>query len=203
MDDSEKKERRATREFVKNTFPVNWSKLRNPFTIPELCPDKSLPGVLVMPIDYIFTWARLSSIWPLNFSLACCAIEMMATGAPRFDIDRFGMGSFRASPRQSDLMIVAGTVTYKTAPRLIRLYEQLPEPKYVLAMGACAISGGPYVKHGYHVVKGVDLLVPVDVYVPGCPPRPEALLDGLMKLQEKMLKHGSFMQDKVNKLLKK
>ncbi len=122
----------------------------------------------------------------MTFGLACCAIEMMSTGAARYDLDRFGAGAFRPSPRQSDLMIVAGTVSHKMASRLRRLYDLMPEPKYVIAMGACAIGGGPYSQHGYHVVKGVDLIVPVDVYVPGCPPRPEALLEGIMRLQDKI-----------------
>jgi NADH-quinone oxidoreductase subunit B len=131
-------------------------------------------------------WAKESSIWPMTFGLACCAIEMMATGASRYDLDRFGAGAFRASPRQADLMIVAGTVTFKMASRVRRLYEQMPDPKYVIAMGACTVGGGPYFKWGYHVVKGVDLVVPVDVYVPGCPPRPEALLEGVMRIQDKI-----------------
>ena len=131
-------------------------------------------------------WARASAIWPMTFGLACCAIEMMAVGSSRFDLDRFGAGAFRATPRQADLMIVAGTVTYKMASRVRRLYNQMPEPKYVMAMGACTIGGGPYFKWGYHVVKGVDLVVPVDVYVPGCPPRPEALIEGIMRLQDKI-----------------
>ncbi|MGQ0635281.1 MAG: NADH-quinone oxidoreductase subunit B [Planctomycetaceae bacterium] len=131
-------------------------------------------------------WARQASIWPMTFGLACCAIEMMAAGASRFDLDRFGAGAFRATPRQADLMIVAGTVTFKMASRVRRLYEQMPDPKYVIAMGACTVGGGPYFKWGYHVVKGVDLVVPVDVYVPGCPPRPEALLEGLMRIQDKI-----------------
>jgi NADH-quinone oxidoreductase subunit B len=114
---------------------------------------------------------------------------MMATGASRYDIDRFGAGAFRASPRQADLMIVAGTVTYKMGSRLRRLYNQMPSPKFVIAMGACTVGGGPYFKYGYHVVKGVDLVVPVDVYVPGCPPRPEALLEGLMRIQDKIMGH--------------
>lgn len=143
-------------------------------------------GVVLTTLEEVFNWARQASLWPLTFGIACCAIEMMATGASRFDIDRFGAGAFRASPRQADLMIVAGTVTYKMASRIRRLYEQMADPKYVLAMGACSIGGGPYFEHAYHVVPGVDLVVPVDVYVPGCPPRPEALLEGLMRLQEKI-----------------
>ena len=143
-------------------------------------------GFIITSLDWALNWARSSSIWPLTFGLACCAIEMMAAGASRFDLDRFGAGAFRATPRQSDLMIVAGTVTYKMASRIRRLYNQMADPKYVMAMGACTIGGGPYFKFGYHVVKGVDLIVPVDVYVPGCPPRPEALIEGLMRLQDKM-----------------
>ena len=143
-------------------------------------------SVLLSKVDDLINWTRASSVWPLTFGLACCAIEMMATGAAKYDIDRFGSGPFRATPRQADLMVVAGTVTHKMAPRVKRLYDQMPEPKYVIAMGGCVIRGGPYVKHGYHVVKGVDLIVPVDVYVPGCPPRPEALLEGLFKVQKLM-----------------
>ena len=146
-------------------------------------------GVITTTLEQAINWARQSSIWPMTFGLACCAIEMMATGASRFDIDRFGAGAFRASPRQADLMIVAGTVTYKMGSRLRRLYNQMPNPKFVIAMGACTVGGGPYFKYGYHVVKGVDLVVPVDVYVPGCPPRPEALLEGLMRIQDKIMGH--------------
>jgi NADH-quinone oxidoreductase subunit B len=143
-------------------------------------------NVLTTKVDWLINWARLSSIWPMTFGLACCAIEMMAVGAAHHDIDRFGAGAFRASPRQADLMIVAGTVNFKMAERVKRLYDQMPSPKYVIAMGACATGGGPYYKFGYTVVKGVDRVVPVDVYIAGCPPRPEALLEGLMKLQEKI-----------------
>lgn len=143
-------------------------------------------NLIVTTVEQAMNWARESSLWPMTFGLACCAIEMMAAGASRYDLDRFGAGAFRATPRQADLMIVAGTVTYKMASRVRRLYNLMPDPKYVIAMGACTIGGGPYFKYGYHVVKGVDLVVPVDVYVPGCPPRPEALLEGLMRVQDKI-----------------
>ncbi len=142
-------------------------------------------GVLVTTLEQAVNWARQGSLWPMTFGIACCAIEMMSAGAGRFDLDRFGAGAFRPSPRQSDLMIVAGTVTYKMASRIRRLYEQMADPKYVIAMGACTVAGGPYFG-GYHVVRGVDLVVPVDVYIPGCPPRPESMLEGLMRLQEKI-----------------
>src|SRR5574341_1634700 len=144
-------------------------------------------------ITKLFSWARLSSLWPMTFGLACCAIEMMATGAARYDLDRFGAGAFRATPRQADVMIVAGTVTLKMASRIERLYAQMPEPKFVISMGCCATSGGPYWDHGYHVLKGVDKVVPVDVYIPGCPPRPEALLEAFLKLQDK-IRTGAFYQ---------
>jgi NADH-quinone oxidoreductase subunit B len=143
-------------------------------------------NVITTTMEQAMNWGQQSSIWPMTFGLACCAIEMMAAGASKYDMDRFGAGAFRATPRQADLMIVAGTVTFKMASRVRRLYEQMPDPKYVIAMGACTVGGGPYFKHGYHVVKGVDLVVPVDVYVPGCPPRPEALLEGLMRIQDKI-----------------
>lgn len=137
-------------------------------------------------IESIINWARTSSLWPMTFGIACCAIEMMATGASRYDLDRFGAGVFRATPRQSDVMIVAGTVNAKMAQVVKTLYEQMPEPKYVIAMGACTVGGGPYFKFGYITLKGVDKIIPVDVYVPGCPPRPEQLLEGIIRLQEKI-----------------
>ncbi len=141
-------------------------------------------GIVVSSLEQLKGWARSNSLWPLTFGLACCAIEMMGTGASHYDLDRFGI-IFRASPRQSDVMIVAGTVTKKMAPLLRRLYDQMPEPKWVVAMGSCATAGGPYVR-SYSVVKGVDQIVPVDVYIPGCPPSPPALIYGLNKLQERI-----------------
>jgi NADH-quinone oxidoreductase subunit B len=163
--------------------------------IPILREGRYGDNVLITSADKILSWARRSSLWGLQFGLACCAIEMMATGASRYDLDRFGT-FFRATPRQSDLMIVAGTVTIKMAERIKRLYDQMPEPKYVISMGSCATCGGPYWQHGYHVLKGVDQIVPVDVYVPGCPPRPEALIEGLLKLQEK-IRHESHIKRKL------
>ena len=145
----------------------------------------SLPEtVFTTKVDDLLNWGRASSQWYMLFGLACCAIELMQTGGPRADLDRFGAVP-RATPRQSDLMIVAGTVTKKMAPQIVRLYNQMPDPKYVISMGACAISGGPF-KQGYNVLKGIDRYIPVDVYIPGCPPRPEALLHAFMELQHKI-----------------
>lgn len=142
-------------------------------------------GVVVTSLQELSNWGRSNSVWPMTFGLACCAIEMIATSMARYDIARFGSEVFRPSPRQADLMIVAGTVTKKMAPQVVRLYNQMPEPKYVIAMGACAISGGPF-REGYNVLKGIDRFLPVDIHIPGCPPRPEALLHGLIQLQQKM-----------------
>src|SRR5688500_10436304 len=146
-------------------------------------------NVITTTVEQAINWARQSSLWPLTFGLACCAIEMMAVGDPRYDIARFGSEKFSATPRQADLMIVAGTVTYKKASRVRRLYNMMPDPKFVIAMGACTVGGGPYFKWGYHVGTGVGLVGAVGVYVPGCPPRPEALLEGLMRIQDKIRGH--------------
>lgn len=148
-------------------------------------PDDLQGNVLVTTLDKVYNWSRASSMWPLLFGLACCAIEMIATASSRFDLARFGMEIMRPSPRQSDLMIVSGTVTKKMVPAIVRIYNQMAEPRYVLAMGACATGGGPF-KEGYNVVSGIDKYIPVDVYVPGCPPIPEALIYGLMKVHQKV-----------------
>lgn len=152
---------------------------------PEERDELRRQGILVTKLEELYNWGRSNSVWPLQFGLACCAIEMIAAATARFDIARFGSEVFRASPRQADLMIVSGTVTKKMAPQVVRLWNLMPEPKYCIAMGACAISGGPF-KQGYNVLKGIDRYIPVDIYIPGCPPRPEALLHGLMELQKKI-----------------
>ena len=146
----------------------------------------STDSLVLTRVDDVLKWGRANSLWPLTFGLACCAIEMMATGAADYDLERFGCGVFRATPRQSDLMIVAGTVTLKMASRIRTLYDQMPNPKWVISMGSCANKGGPYWREGYHVLKGVDRVVPVDIYVPGCPPRPETLIEAVMALQKKI-----------------
>jgi NADH-quinone oxidoreductase subunit B len=145
--------------------------------------------ILFSTVDQVFNWARLSSLWPVTSGLACCAIEMMAVAMAHHDIARFGMEIFRASPRQADLMFVAGTVTKRMAPRVKQLYEMMPDPKWVIAVGSCASTGGPY-HESYSVLKGVDLIIPVDVYMPGCPPRPEAWLYAVIQLREKIKNQG-------------
>jgi NADH-quinone oxidoreductase subunit B len=154
-------------------------------------PAQERPPVQLALLSTILDLARANALWPMTFGLACCAIEMMAAGASRFDLDRFGAGVFRPSPRQSDLMIVAGTISRKMAPIVVTLWEQMPAPKWVLAMGNCAISGGPFTYPGqYAIVNGADKILPVDIYVPGCPPRPEALIQGFFELQDRLTKGG-------------
>lgn len=165
--------------FVLTTFDSIMNAVRRNLAAPVV---DSRPG------QFVVNWARKSAIWPMTFGLACCAIEMMATGAGRFDIDRFGAGVFRPSPRQSDLVIIAGTVTLKMGPVVRRVYDQMPEPKWAIAMGACASTGGPF--DSYSTMQGVDRTIPVDVYIPGCPPRPEALLYGLMRLQDIIMREA-------------
>lgn len=151
----------------------------------ELIEEKLKKNIFLTTVDAAYNWGRKSSVWPVSFGLACCAIEMISAAAARYDFSRFGMEIMRASPRQADLMIVAGTVTQKMAPAVLRIYNQIPEPKYVLAMGACATGGGPF--PSYAVLQGIDEILPVDVYVPGCPPRPEALIHGFMKLHDEIM----------------
>ncbi len=168
-------------------------------TFPGQIHETTDGGILVTKLDDVINWARSNSLWPLVFGTSCCAIEMMSAADAKYDWSRFGFEVARATPRQADLIIVAGTIVMKMAPVLKRLYDQMPDPKYVIAMGACTISGGPFFYNTYSVVKGVDHVIPVDVYIPGCPPRPEALLHSMITLQEK-IKHEQYFKKKIEEI---
>jgi NADH-quinone oxidoreductase subunit B len=154
-------------------------------------------SIILTQLDALVNWSRSNSLWPLTFGTRCCAMEMMATGASRHDFARFGFEVARATPRQADMIIIAGSINYKMAPVLKRLYDQIADPKYVIAMGACAVSGGPFFYNSYAIMKGADHVIPVDVYIPGCPPRPEALLYGMMQLQKKIKREKNFKKRKL------
>lgn len=169
-------------------------KILNPISRPQVTQDLS-ENIILTTVDDLYNWARLSSLWPMMYGTACCFIEFAAMIGSRFDFDRFGLVP-RSSPRQSDLIITAGTITMKMAPAMVRLYEQMPEPKYVIAMGACTITGGMFSADSPTTVRGVDKLIPVDVYIPGCPPRPEAIMDAIIKLRKKVANES--MQERAN-----
>jgi NADH-quinone oxidoreductase subunit B len=163
--------------------------------------QKGGASVFTSTLDKLINWGRSNSVWPLTFATSCCGIEMMATGGARHDFARFGIEVYRASPRQADVIVVAGTIVRKMAPVLKRLYDQMADPKYVIAMGACAVSGGPFYYNSYSVIRGVDQVIPVDVYIPGCPPRPEALLYGVMQLQRKIQARSATKEAKAETLV--